>query len=199
MDFKKIKYFWAFALLLTPMFAVSQTAWQEVNRDEVVKVYSDIGKFYFEKEAYHIKFKYSSYKGHHSSVAHEQSNGELKRKGKLICVESLGVKTIQDEKIKVIVDKRAKMIGVYHPETVYYRAVNPEMDQKTLTYAEKFYKRESGNKTEYKILFKPSSGMEKVLITVGQKYFLKEITTYYSAELEWEDENGNKKKSKAKL
>lgn len=186
-------------LMLGSGMLMAQNDWQEITQDELVKVYSEIGDFYFENDSYHVKFKYMSFKGHNSMTPHDQSIGYLKRQGKLVCNETLGVKTIQDEKVKVIIDMSNKMIGVYHPEKMYYSEVTPEMNKRSLTLGDKFFKKEVTGGVRYKVIFKESSKIEMAEFAITDEKFLKEMTTYFASELEWEDEKGEVKKSKAKL
>ncbi len=197
MKFSLLTY--SIILIAYALPSLGQSSWTETTKEEITEAYKAINEFYFTGQEYHVEFKYFSYKGHNSKTVHDQSSGYLMRKGKLVCTESMGRKTIQDEKIKVMVDKNAKRIGVYHPEETYYSQISSQFSENSLVFAEKFFKKTVGTNTHYKIQFASPSKVEQVELVMDKDNFLVAITSYFSQKMEWEDENGAKKTDKAKL
>ncbi len=187
-------------MLCNIFVAQTTSAWQIVSKEEIVSSYKNICNWFINTSNYAFDMKYTSYKGHSSSDIIENSNGYYKRSGKKYATEVVGIKTIQNEKARIIIDTNDQVIAISNPSSLSPNIQSSEDLIKLLENVKSLKKKNLGKLTTYRIEFKKNELYEAYEFSVNDKSLLEKLTYYYAEQTEKDyGDDFSKKPSETKM
>lgn len=182
----------------------SQTSWQVSTKEETVSAYKKVCDWFINSNSYSFQVKYTSFQSHTSSEVIETSDGFYKRSGKKYVSYAIGIRTLQNEKMRMVIDTADKVIAVTNPGSL-----NPSMQSsedliKLLENVKSLRKMSVNGTTTYRIDFRKNELYDAYEFTVNNKGFLDKLTYFYAEQTEkeygdGEDEKPSEKKVKPRL
>jgi|GEM_PF-4208516 len=137
--------------------------------------------------SYFFRINYTSYKDHVTKDYLESSDAYYKKVANNYCMEALGVKTVQNSKMKIIVDTANSTVTVMSPSSVSLTIADAEQLEAMLSSTKALKKiRTSKTTVCYHIDFNKNRLYEAYEFSVNDKGVLERLTFYYS---EQEDTN----------
>lgn len=168
-------------------------AWQTASSQEVAAAYSKAAAWFTATPSYFFKLKYTSFKNHHSNEQIESSEGYYKRVSNNYVTEAMGIKTLQNGHLKLIIDTIDRRITMMNPGKL-----NPGIDNTTeletlLAGAKTLKKATQAKNTRYRIDFNKNEQYEAYEFVINDKGVMTGLTYYYSEQIEKEDGDGRYK------
>lgn len=190
MSIKKIFYIIIISVFANKATTQTNPVAQVATKEEVVASYKKVWDWFVKTPNYSFDLKYTSYKSHTSNEIVESSNGYYKRFGSKYKTEAVGMKTIQNEKVKIIVDTTDKIIALTNPGTLSPNIQNTEDLVKLLENVKALMKKSFNKSTLYRIDFRKNELYEAYEFVVNEKGFLEKLIYYYSEQIEKDYGNG---------
>lgn len=181
-------------MLSNNSFTQTNPAWQPASKEEIVASYKKVCDWLIKTPNYSFHLKYTSYKNHSSNEIIESSEGYYKRLGSKYKAEAIGMKTIQNEKVRIIVDTSDKIIALTNPATLSPNIQSSEDLVKLLENVKALKKKIIGKNTNYRIDFKKNELYDAYEFTVNEKGLLEKLVYYYSEQTEKEYGDGGDEK-----
>jgi len=180
------------------LLGLSSYAQKDISFEDMSVFHSKMERFYG-KESYSLKVIYRSFKGHSSSHPEDEMTGFISKKGNIFESYQLGVYSIQNENIKVIVDSAEMTINLTYPDsniTSFYSKEQFEESKYNLSSIE-HYKR---SQSDIIIMtYKYGYSYSKIELSIAKKGFINEMILYLTNTVKYKDENNNIKEEKAKI
>lgn len=93
--------------------------WSVLSQEEFGKVFKQQEVFYKEKTSYDLNIWHASYENFSSTIPYERMEGFFKRDGKNYHSFLMGIHTIQNSRIKIVVDSSDKKIMIANPDDAF--------------------------------------------------------------------------------
>ncbi|MEO5645216.1 MAG: hypothetical protein ABIS12_17980 [Bacteroidia bacterium] len=175
-------------------------AWTTITQAEYTVAMDKMNEFYTVNDHYSVRISYSSFRGHESEVPYETSNGIYICDKNKYYSQLLGTRTIQNEKIKIVIDSLHKSITVANPEENEsgneMKKINYENSKQYIT----AYKTAPiANGKLYRIECNPTPSYSAYVLDLSNDGFLRELIVYYKNEYPIDPTNATSAKAKAKL
>lgn len=180
-------------LLFTVIFSVSTAqvgAWEVATKTEMIVAYQKTWTWFTNTQNYAFKLKYTSYKDFVSKEIIESSEGYYKRLGNKYKTEAVGIKTIQNEKVRIIIDTTDKLITVLNPSKLNPALTDAKDLEVMLDNVKALKKRKIGKSVCYRIDFITNELYEAYEFTINDKGLLESLVYYYSEQIEEDDGDG---------
>lgn len=171
-----------------------------ISIDEMTELMQNVNSIYNQKE-YHVAIEISSYKGHYSVIPEDHSKGFIHKKNETVEQYQLGIYSLQNKQIKVMIDSTENMVGITYPDSTFSQtfAIDTGYVNKYKNAITNISKIETNNGVVLlNISYKKGLPFEKIYIRIHQD-FIEEITLFYANEIEYEDDNSQLLKDKPKL
>lgn len=140
-------------------------------------------KFYEEAQSLSMKMNYRFYADKTSTEVLEEYSGTYKTFGKYFFSDMLGVLSVQDSKLKIYVDKTAKIVMVSNTDTATHKSFSiGDLDKLLKIYSSVDYLGIQGNNKVYTYNYLPNKteyDAIKIYIDKGQDYITK-VVFYYN-------------------
>lgn len=156
--------------------------------------YKNVCNWFINNTNYSFDIKYTSFKNHSSSEIIENSNGYYKRSGNKYVTQAVGIKTIQNEKLRMIVDTNDKVIAISNPSTLAPNIQSSEDLNKLLENVKSLKKKINGKTSVFRIDFKKNELYEAYEFAVNEKGLLEKLVYYYSEQTEKDYGDGEEQK-----
>lgn len=170
------------------------TAWEMASKQEIVAAYHAACNWFINTPSYYFKLRYASYKDHVSKDKLESSEGYYKRVGKNYVTEAVGIKTTQNNNLKIVVDTSDKIITVMNPGNLSPTIASSEELDNLLNSVKALKKARIGKSIRYRIEFNKNELYEAYEFVINTSGLMEGLTYYYCERVEKEDvENGNEK------
>lgn len=180
-------------LLFTVIFSVSNAqvgAWEVATKTEMIVAYQKTWTWFTNTQNYAFKLKYTSYKDYFSKEIIESSEGYYKRLGNKYKTEAVGIKTIQNEKVRIIIDTTDKLITVLNPGKLNPALTDAKDLEVMLDNVKALKKRKIGKNICFRIDFIKNELYEAYEFTINDKGLLESLIYYYSEQIEEDDGDG---------
>lgn len=185
-----------FLILISPFIVVGQST---IKFDDLKPIYQKMDQFY-NKSEFKMEIIISSYKGHHSTVAKDNSKGYVFKKGGVIESYQVGVYSIQDKEKKIIIDSSEMVIGITYPDTVFNVGYNAKHFEAIQNFITNITSKSIGKSNLITIYYKEGTPYDKVTLKVNSATnFIEEFILYQSDNIEYENQEGEMKHEKAKI
>lgn len=162
-------------------------SWEPASNKEVAGAYQKAGAWFINTPSYAFKLRYASFKDAATSTQVESSEGYYKRVSGSYVTEAMGIKTIQNLKIKLIVDTVDKMITVMDLGTLSPGIATMEEMESLLSNTKSLKKSKQSKGIWYRIDFKKNSQFDAYEFLVNENGRLERLTYYYSEQVEKKD------------
>lgn len=180
------------------LFAFSGIGQQEMSFEKMEEYYDLIHDYYSQKK-YALDVSYSSYKGHESTVPEDDMSGYVIKEGDVIESYQLGIYSIQDDEIKLLIDSSEQYVGLTYPDTTNTQGFNKEAFEQSKLRMEKMLLNYEGRDAVVQFIYKAGYEYQNVTMKISPNGLVKEMTLYFSSDLEYETASGDKAKDKAKV
>jgi hypothetical protein len=175
----------------------SLTAQREITFDQIKPIFDRIERYY--KGDYAIWSEITSYKGHTSTQPEDRSTGYIYKKGSVIEAIKLGIYSIQDSRIKIIVDSSEAMVGLTYPDTAHLVSFDQYKAQQAAQIIERITLAESDRFIQLEFHYKKGGEYENISLRIVSSGMIEEMTLFFANEIAYKGTNGTLKKDKAKV
>lgn len=162
------------------------SAWMNITSEEMLKFFEQQNKILRETVSYSVQVEHASYEDHATITPHENSVGYFKKDGSNYHSFLLGVHTIQNSKIKVVIDSSGKKIMVSDPDKSFEQNIFQEQNMQQITLWKSYKKRNENTGTAYRVEYKDGCALEAVEWLINQENILGKFTMYYSV-FDWKE------------
>lgn len=170
--------------------------WLASDKTEVIAAYRNACNWFMNTQSYAFEIKYTSYKTHTSNEIIESSIGYYKRSEKKYITDAVGIRTIQNEKIRMVIDTTDKVIAVSNPSSLTPGIQNADELNKLFDNVKTLRKKTILKSVTYRIDFKKNELYEAYEFTVGEKGYLEKLVYCYSEQIEKDYGDGENEKQK---
>lgn len=184
------KSLYIFFVFISAISTAQVGAWEVATKNEVISSYQKTWTWFTNTQNYAFKLKYTSYKDYVSKEIIESSEGYYKRLGNKYKTEAIGIKTVQNEKIRIIIDTLDKIITVLNPGKLNPALTVAKDLEVMLDNVKALKKRKIGKSTCYRIDFIKNELYEAYEFTINEKGLLESLVYYYSEQIEEDDGDG---------
>ncbi len=166
-------------------YSFSQTSekWVTISKDDARKMFQDMSNAYLQTPTFSMQINQTSYIGHTSVVPHDEAEGKFFKSNKSYVSNLLGIKTVQNEKIKIVIDSTNKLIAISNSDRSYKAIPSIEDIDQSLFFVIDVKKMSSNGLIFYSLRFKENFTYSKMDFTLTNDFFLKEIVMYFSDDL----------------
>lgn len=192
---KRLLYIVIFLIFGKRAFTQTSSAWQTVTKEEIIASYKNVWDWFVQTQNYSFQLKYTSYKDHVSGEVIESSEGSYKRSGLKYKTEAVGIKTIQNEKVKIVVDTADKMIALTNPSNLSPTMQSTDELKKLLENVRALKKKSIGKSIVYRIDFTKNELYEAYEFVVSEKGLVDRLVYYYSEQTEKDYGDGENEKA----
>jgi hypothetical protein len=185
-----------FILLLVNGICKAQTSssWQTSTKAELINSYKKACDWFINTQDYSFAMKYVSFKDHYSNETLESSEGFYKRSGNKFRMEAVGIKTIQDNKTKIVIDTADRIIALTDPGSLSPNMQTADELIALLGNVKLIRKKNNGKATTYRIDFKKNELYDAYEFTVNEKGILEKLCYFYAEQTEKEYGDGDEVK-----
>jgi hypothetical protein len=165
-----------------------QGEWEPVSKLDLVSSYEKAMEWFGTTKNYKIDINYASYKDHYSTVPHDKSQGLYEKDHTNFSSIALGVKTFQNERMKLTIDTLNKIIVISNKVEIKQYPVNIKDISTLLDNVQSLKKRETkSNLIDYRVEFKPNGLYKACELGLNEKGLLRSLKYFYSTEVEDEE------------
>ncbi len=173
-------------------------AWENASRQELVAAYRISYNWFINTPSYSFKLNYISYGDAVSKEPIENSEGYYKRVANNCVSEIIGIKTLQNANLKVVVDTADRLVTVTDPGNLSPAMTGQEELMALLDNARGLKKMKQSKSTRYHIDFKEGGQYEAYEFIVNDKGQGEGLTYYYQEQITRADGEGEDKEIKMK-
>jgi hypothetical protein len=166
--------------------------WEASDKTDITKVYEKAMEWFSKNTNCKVDVKYFSFKDYTSTTAYDQLTGYYKRDKDNIHSFALGINTIQNAKMCLVIDSVNTMIIVKNKSDLKQPLFDAASFSQLLDNVKAMKKQKSeNNETVYRIEFKPNELYTATELVINDKGLITVVKYYYSKELK-EDEDDPK-------
>lgn len=191
----RVLYITVLVFSLGSLSAQTQLSWQPASKEETVAAYKKVCDWFINTNSYSFSLKYTSYKSPTSNEVIESSEGSYKRSGKKFASVAIGIKTIQNEKVRIIIDTADKLIAIANPGNLSPAMQTSEELTKLLENVKLLRKKNSNGTTTYRIDFKKNELYDAYEFTINSKNLLEKLVYYYAEQTDKDYGDGEEEKA----
>lgn len=167
-------------LYSTLLLSQNKSDWEKVDKNEVVNAYQKACNWFSNTSSYSFNMTYTSYKDHYSKEVIETSNGFYKRSTNKFKSEIMGIRTIQNSSVRVVVDSADKLIAITDPGSLTPTMAGTDQLLEMLSNVKALKKKKSNYDVTYKIDFSKNELFESYEFSVDNNGLLEKLIYYYS-------------------
>jgi len=180
---KPFKVILVFVLLLAlaafrPMLLPEQ--WTPSTKAELQSSLEKLDKKMRGLANYEVNVTHLSFEDNTSDIVHDKATGFYRRDQKRYHSLMMGVETIQNENIKVVIDTAKKIIAVVNPDATLEHQGSPELRSIILDRTTSIMKSQQSQSIAFKIDFSENYSMTSCQLAMFDNSLIKEIVMCYS-------------------
>ncbi len=172
------KIFWSVGFLLLGSVSYAQDVQKVLSKEEAANFLQKVLDFYNKTTEYTVQTKMLAFEDYVSNTPTDTSLGFYSRKGDCVTALSLGLRTIQDQSIKITVDSAQKIILLSAPETSFNTSI--EHIKYSIDRSIKIEYKALKNKEHFFFYYPEGSEYSKVKITIEPNGFISEYFLFYT-------------------
>ena len=170
-----------FMCLFSSISYAQPAVWQTSGKQEIMQQYKEACNWLMNTPSYFFRLKYTSYKDYVTKETLESSEGYYKRVTSNYSMEALGIKTVQNSKMKIAVDTANNTVTLMSPSSMSLTIADAEQLETMLTNTKALRKiKTSKTSVCYRLDFNKNSLYEAYEFSVNDKGILERLTFYYS-------------------
>lgn len=175
-----MKHFCLYFFLLSATAVCAQAGkWESTSSQALVSAYQRACAWFVQTPSYAFRMNYLSFKDHESPKALESSEGYYKKIKNSYSSEAIGIKIMQNEKLRVMLDTVGHTVTVTDPAALKPAAATAEELQALLAHAKALKKQALPTGTKYRLEFNKAARFEAYEFVIGEKGFLEQLIYYY--------------------
>lgn len=167
-------------------------AWEVSSKEELISVYQKSMEWFSKNTNYKVDVKYSSFSDHTIATPYDKSEGFYIRSNNNFHSMVLGVKTIQNERMRLVIDASSQIIIINNSAK---NAQTPFDSRGFSELAEqlKAIKKQKNNIGEiiYRMEFKPNGLYKAYEFKINESGLLTGVRYYYAKEMKEDEEDEN--------
>ncbi len=170
-------------LVAGTLFAQTNEKWMPVSKEETRKMFQNMSNAYFSTPSFSMQVNQTSYVGHSSEVPHDKSTGKFLKNNNTYTSLLLGIRTIQNEKLKVVIDSADKLIAVSNSDRAFKSVPLTEDLDQSLFFVLDIKKMTANDLVYYSLRFKENFTYTKIDFILTPDFFMKEMVMYFDEDL----------------
>jgi hypothetical protein len=170
-------------------FSLKSAGWDTSSKEELKTVYEKATAWFSSTSNCSVNIAYSSFSDHVTQKAYDHSEGFYRRDNQFVHVSSMGITTIQNKKIGLVVDSINQYLVLRNKAEIVSSPVDNNSLTELLNNVKAIKKQSIANgETAYRIEFRPNAIYEAFEFRINAKGLFTMITYYYDKEVQ-EDED----------
>ncbi|MBI3518042.1 MAG: hypothetical protein HY062_01625 [Bacteroidetes bacterium] len=165
------------------MHSQSTAKWVDINKEEARKMLQDMSNAYLATPNFSMQVNQASYIGHSSAVVHDEATGKFFKSNKSYVSQLLGLQTVQNEKLKIVIDSANKVIAINNSDRSFKAIPSIEDLDQSLFFVIDIKKMVSNGLAFYSFRFKENFTYTKIEFVLTSDFFMKEMVMYFSDDL----------------
>jgi len=194
----KLRNIFYFSLLFLS-FRPGDATWVNVQKEEVLQDFTAVRNWFAKNQSYQLNLKYCSFENYTTIKSADESVGYFKKSKLNYHSVMMGIETVQNEKIRVIVDSVNKTILLAESGKELQNPFGEGLYSKMLDKCRALKKMDGPSEKKLRIEFPLTFHMDSYEIAIEKKEFIKKITLYYMKAISAEEDDKNTKKSKPRV
>jgi len=171
---------------------------ERITVEEAQNIFNEVAENQSKKYMYY-KVNMSSYKGYNSTIKEDESSGYFLKKGDDIVSYQMGVYSVQNKEIKVVVDSNELVIGVTFPDTSSDISYSNHNLIDKANYIKEITSVKKLGKHYLTINFIDGFTYNKITTAISSNNIVEYVEMYFSTEISYKDDEGKEQKEKAKI
>jgi hypothetical protein len=173
--------------------------WNTASKAELKTAYDKAIAWFSENQSCSVNISYASYMDYTTLKPYDHSEGFYKRNRDNFHVSSMGITTIQNEKMCVVADTLNQIIILRKKATLNQGPVDAKGLSELLDNAASLKKQTLNSETAYRVEFKPNAAYSAFEFRVNSKGLFTSIIYFYSKEMQEDEEEKGAPKSKPRM
>jgi hypothetical protein len=162
------------------LFACCAESWSPATREELKASLEGMDKKMNAMDHYQVNITHLSYEDHASDLVHEKASGYYRRDKKCYHSLVLGIQSIQNENLRLVVDTVARRIIIGNPDASLERQSSPELRDLAFDRCKSISKSDDKNIRSYRMVFPDDYSLSSCTISSDSQYRLQEILILYN-------------------
>jgi hypothetical protein len=159
-------------------------SWESASAGEIAQAYRKACHWFTHTSSYAFKLKYSSFNSPYTDVPLETSEGFYKKTANRYISEGIGIRTIQTQDLKIIIDTTEKTITLMDPGRLNPDIASVADLEVLLANTRALKKCKQGKGIRYRMDFNPNAQFEAYEFLLNERGILERLTYYYSEQAE---------------
>lgn len=182
-------------------FTEKKTAsWENVPKEEVLQSYQNAISWFLTTQNFRVDIDYASYADHTGIKPVDKSPGFYKRNKNNLVSSAMGITTIQNDRICLMIDSVSQLIILKRKTDLTEKLFDSKSLSALLDNVSALKKRKDAEGgTTYRLEFKPNDLYEAFEFKLNEKGLFTKIISYYSRELQADEEDANSMRGKPRM
>jgi hypothetical protein len=179
----KNSFFWPSWILIGVVLSgfTQGQGWSPASKEELKNCMASIDRKMKSMDHYQVSITHLSYEDHSSEIVHDRSVGFYRRDRKRYHSSMMGVNTIQNEYLRVVIDSTNKIISIGDPDASLEQQPSPELRDLAFDRCSSILKSEQkSNGKAFKMNFPDSYSLSSCQIAEDENSLLSEIVILYN-------------------
>lgn len=180
------------------LLAFHGIAQESISVEKAQDFFNEVAQNYT-KNYFYYKIRMTSYKGYTSTTKEDESEGYFIKKGNTVISYQLGIYSVQDKSIKVMIDSSENMVGITYPDT----ALDLNYSMKGLLdkrqYIQSIDFMDKREKKYITINFKKGFSYSKIVTVLSKNNLLESVEMFIARDVHYKDVEGNEQNDKARI
>lgn len=156
---------------------------KSISRYEFYDVISKINKAYEENTSFSVDVLHSSFKNHISTIPEDQINGYICRNAKFFKSKIMGVLTIINPQIKVVIDSVSKVMILSNPEIISGMILSKNDILDNLNVCKSIEVLSTENLSIYRMSFDDSFPYKYIDLEIDRNFLIYKIGMFYNSDV----------------
>jgi hypothetical protein len=168
----------SFLLLVPFLSGFSQSNWQEITKSQALDSLQKIIHYYTNNTSYSITTHITSFEDYLTLTPFESSSGYFEKTDHCIHSFSMGIKTVQDSSLKIIIDSVQQILLIDQADPT--PSSNIEQLNFSIEHARKISYSVKKQETTFSFLFSDSLEISKVTFVIQPNGFISKYIIFYN-------------------
>lgn len=181
---RKFGHYIVFYLFCYSALLSQNQVWEVSSPAEISNAYKKACSWFTSTSSYAFKLRYTSYSDAITTVKIESSEGYYRKAENNYITKVMGIKTIQNGKVKVVLDTVDKLVTIMDPGTLNPSIASSEQLETLLSNTKSQKKSRDGRGVRYRIEFKKNSQLDAYEFLINKSGVLESVVFFYAEQIE---------------
>lgn len=175
---------------------LSVSAQVDVEFKKAQELYALVDAFYAQPQ-YHLTMQMKSFKGDGRDNQQDFSRGYIKKNKDLYEVYQMGIYSIQNEDIKLVVDSTERLVALTFPVEPLQSSFSNESYQASQLFMDRLSSEKNGKNTELTINYTEGFDYNKLFLSIGPRGMVNIMQLFFANPINYQDTNYNQQTANA--